>query len=173
MVPTSRSTVPEPPPPAASTASSALIPRGDGSLWIGTEGGGLLHLINGQVTSFGPAEGLTDGFVRAIFEDRHGIIWVGTDNGLFQIQLHANTVQRVEIPTAMAPLSVHAITDDHMGRIWVGGSRLLSIENGHQRFYTLPGSYSSNRVKSILESKDGNLWVGIVDGPRASCRGSL
>ena len=141
-----------------------LAPTRDGTLWIGTEGGGLLHLANGQVASYGPAEGLTDGFVRAIFEDRQGVLWIGTDNGLFQILPHTHTVQRVETPAAMSPLGVHAITDDHTGRIWVGGSRLLSIENGRQRFYTLPGSYSSNRVKSILESQDGSLWVGMVNG---------
>jgi hypothetical protein len=50
----------------------------------------------------------------------------------------------------MSPLAVHAIFGDREGRTWVGGSRLLSIENGEQHFYTLPGYYSSNRVKSIL-----------------------
>jgi ligand-binding sensor domain-containing protein/signal transduction histidine kinase len=136
----------------------------DGSLWIGTDGGGLLHLEHGQMIAYGPTEGLSDGFVRAIFEDGRGTVWVGTDNGLFRIAPGARKAQRVEITAAMAPLGVHAITADHTGRIWVGGSRLLSIDDGRQRFYALPGSYSSNRVKSLLESADGTIWVGMVNG---------
>ena len=152
--------------PAASGVNSVfcLAPARDGTLWVGLEGGGLLHLAGGGVTEYGPAQGLTDGFVRAIFQDRNGTIWIGTDNGLFQTDATAHTVRKIETPAAMSPFGVHAITDDHAGRIWVGGSRLLSIENGHQRFYTLPGSYSSNRVKSILASEDGSLWVGMVAG---------
>ena len=134
----------------------------DGSLWIGTEGGGMLHLKNNLVKSYGTPEGLTDGFVRSILEDRHGTVWVGTDNGLYQVV--GDRVKRVEMAPGMEPLAVHAIFEDRQGRIWVGGSRLLSIENGQQHFYSLPGSYSSNRVKSILQAADGTVWVGTVGG---------
>jgi ligand-binding sensor domain-containing protein/signal transduction histidine kinase len=134
----------------------------DGSLWIGTEGGGLLHLKDNQVKSYGAPEGLTDGFVRSILEDRRGTVWVGTDNGLYQVT--GDRVKRVEMMPGVEPLAVHAISEDRQGRIWVGGSRLLSIENGQQHFYALPGSYSSNRVKSILQTADGTVWVGTVGG---------
>jgi ligand-binding sensor domain-containing protein/signal transduction histidine kinase len=134
----------------------------DGGLWIGTEGGGLLHLLNGTVRHFGAAEGLTDSFVRSVLEDRHGTIWVGTDGGLFRVR--GDRVQRVEQADAMGPLAVHELSEDRSGRIWVGGSRLLSIEDDQMHFYHLPGSYSSNRVKTVLETVDGTVWVGTVSG---------
>jgi len=139
-----------------------LEPSSNGGLWIGTEGGGLLHLLNGQVRSYGVTSGLTDGFVRAVLEDRQGTVWVGTDNGLFKVK--GNRVERVEMAEGMEPLAVHAISEDREGRIWVGGSRLLSIEDGKLHFYDLPGSYSSNRVKTVLQTTDGALWVGTVNG---------
>src|SRR6202042_1807124 len=77
----------------------------DGSLWIGTEGGGMLHLKNNQVKSYGTPEGLTDGFVRSILEDRHGTVWVGTDNGLYQVV--GDRVKRVEMAPGMEPQAVH------------------------------------------------------------------
>jgi signal transduction histidine kinase/ligand-binding sensor domain-containing protein len=138
-----------------------LFSAKDGSLWIGTEGGGLLHLKKNSVTAYSTAQGLTDGFVRSILEDSHGTVWVGTDNGLFQVD--GSSVKRIEVEGA-GSLAVHAIAEDREGRIWVGGSRLLAIENGQISFYTLPGSYSSNRVKTILQTSDGTIWVGTVGG---------
>lgn len=49
-----------------------LLAGRDGRLWIGTEGGGLVEMRNGRFFVYGPAQGLTDGFVRALFEDRSG-----------------------------------------------------------------------------------------------------
>ena len=138
-----------------------LLAAKDGSLWIGTEGGGLLHLTKNAVIAYSTVQGLTDGFVRSIFEDRRGTVWVGTDNGLFRV--YANSVKRVDVG-GMGPLAVHSITEDSEGRIWVGGSSLLAIDGGRMRFYPLPGSYSSNRVKTILQTSDGTVWVGTVGG---------
>jgi ligand-binding sensor domain-containing protein len=45
----------------------ALTTARDGSVWIGTEGGGLLHYQNGAFRIFGASDGLTNGFVRAIY----------------------------------------------------------------------------------------------------------
>lgn len=139
-----------------------LTPSRDGSLWVGTEGGGLLRILHGSERIYGAAEGLTDGFVRSILEARDGVIWVGTDNGLFTIS--GDRARRVETPANVGTLAVHAIAEDREGRIWVGGSRLLSVQNGQMHTYDLPGIYSSNRVKTILETEDGTLWVGTVRG---------
>src|SRR5436190_21940317 len=48
----------------------SLCAARDGSLWIGTEGGGLAHMKAGKVSTIGSAEGLTNPFIRSIFEDR-------------------------------------------------------------------------------------------------------
>lgn len=139
-----------------------LFAAKDGSLWIGTEGGGLLHLKKNSVTAYSEAQGLTDGFVRSVLEDSRGTVWVGTDNGLFQVD--GGSVKRVEVAGGAVPLAVHGMAEDREGRIWVGGSRLLAIQNGRMQFYALPGSYSSNRVKTILQTSDGTVWVGTVGG---------
>jgi ligand-binding sensor domain-containing protein/signal transduction histidine kinase len=138
-----------------------LLSAKDGSLWIGTEGGGLIHLTRNSVTAYSTPQGLTDGFVRSILEDSRGTVWVGTDNGLFQV--NGNSVKRAEVD-GLGPLAVHGIAEDRDGRIWVGGSRLLAIEGGRVHSYNLPGTYSSNRVKTILQTSDGVVWVGTVGG---------
>ncbi len=144
----------------------------DGSLWAGTEGSGLLRVRGGDVKVYSVREGLTDGFVRKVFEDSGGRLWVGTDDGLFVMEdspsagkrFGSERLRRVDVG-AIAPLAVHSIAEDHEGRIWVGGSRLIALEpDGTEREFALPGAYSRNRVKSILEARDGRLWVGTVGG---------
>ncbi|HEY4009674.1 MAG TPA: two-component regulator propeller domain-containing protein, partial [Acidobacteriaceae bacterium] len=60
------------------TASSifCLAIARDGSLWAGTEGGGLLRLKDGHSKIYSAREGLSDGFVRSVFEDDRSRLWV-------------------------------------------------------------------------------------------------
>lgn len=140
---------------------SLMVSR-DGSLWIGTEGGGLVRYAGGQFHAYGARDGLSDGFVRALVEDREGTIWVGTDNGL--LRLRTGRFERVDGVHATPVIAVHAMAEDQQGRLWVGGSRLLCLDHGSVREYHLPGVSSQNRVKSILATADGSIWVGTVDG---------
>lgn len=54
----------------------------DGGLWVGTLGGGIVHIYQGQINSFSQSDGLTGDTTSRIFEDREGNIWVSTTNGL-------------------------------------------------------------------------------------------
>lgn len=143
-----------------------ILAAHDGSLWLGTEGEGLLHYRNGVFRAYTASDGLTDSFVRSLIEDSMGRIWIGTDNGLFRVS-HG----KVEVvdTAPYGPLPVHGIFEDRQHRIWVGGSKLLvfrSTKTGAEliRRYQLPGAFSQNRVKSIYQTRDGTIWVGTVGG---------
>lgn len=139
-----------------------LMVSRDGSLWIGTEGGGLVRYRQGKFREYGANAGLSDEFVRALFQDSHGTIWVGTDNGL--LRFHDGHLVRVDGRSNIPAVAVHAIAEDRQGGLWVGGSKLLRIFKGQVRAYPLAGGGSLNRVKSILQTRDGTLWVGTVSG---------
>jgi ligand-binding sensor domain-containing protein/signal transduction histidine kinase len=142
----------------------------DGSLWAGTDGGSLLRYKDGFFKVYSAKEGLTNGFVRAVYEDREGKLWVGTDDGLFQ--LTGDRLIRIDANDKFPALAVHDIREDHAGRLWVGGSRLVMIQGGESREFLLEGYPSATRVKSILETSDGTIWVGTVSGLQRP-RGSL
>ncbi len=139
-----------------------LMTARDGALWIGTEGGGLARYAQGRFRSWSTREGLSNDFVRTMIEDAHGVIWAGTDNGL--LRLEGDRFVRVDGTALMPALAVHALYQDRAGRLWVGGSRLLSLTGTSAREYTLRGVASQNRVKSIVQTEDGALWVGTVSG---------
>lgn len=134
----------------------------NGTLWLGTEGGGLLHMVNGTFRAYTARSGLTNGFVRSVMQDDRGRLWVGTDNGLFRVT--GGVVEEVDTSRVAPALAVHSIFEDREHRIWVGGSRLLMFDGNAVRRFDLPGAYSQNRVKSILQTSDGTIWVGTVSG---------
>ena len=141
-----------------------LLAARDGSLWIGTEGGGLLHYRNGVFTAYGQAEGLTDMFVRALAQDAAGNIWAGTNNGIFRIGPVGTRLERLDASSRIPALAVNAICPDTQGRLWLGGSRLAAMQAGVVRFYKLPGDATRNRVKAIAETGAGVIWAGTVSG---------
>ena len=140
-----------------------LMVSRDGAIWEGTEGGGLLRIDASGVRVYSAAEGLADGFVRSVFEDDRGRLWVGTDGGLFL--KNGAGFERWRSGQNAEPLAVHSITEDREHRLWVGGSRLFSIDaDGRETVYPLPGAFSQNRVKRIAQTSDGTIWVGTVRG---------
>jgi ligand-binding sensor domain-containing protein/signal transduction histidine kinase len=134
----------------------------DGSLWAGSLGAGLLRYQGGVFRWFAEADGLSNGFVRALYEDHTGTLWAGTDEGLFRFSeghfIRADGVG--QIPS----LAVHDIREDHLGRLWVGGSKLVVISGENCKVFSLEGYPSAVRIKSIFETKDGTLWIGTVSG---------
>lgn len=139
-----------------------LLVARDGGLWIGTDGGGLARYQVGSFQSYSRRDGLTNGFVRALCQDHAGVLWVGTDDGLFR--LAGEHLVRVDGHNGVPALAVHAILEDHRGRLWVGGSTLLMLAGSEVSEYDLPGGFGENRIKSLLETRDGTLWVGTVSG---------
>jgi ligand-binding sensor domain-containing protein/signal transduction histidine kinase len=139
-----------------------LMVSRDGALWMGTEGGGLARYRQGQFRSWTTRDGLSNDFVRALAEDPRGNIWVGTDNGL--LRLEGNRFVRIDGVGNVPALAVHAIYRDRSDNLWVGGSKLISLNGGTVTEYTMRGEPSQNRVKSILQTADGTIWVGTVSG---------
>ena len=134
----------------------------DGSLWAGSDGGGIVRYRSGTFRWYSSAEGLTNGFIRAIYEDREGVLWAGTDDGLFRFS--GDHFFRVDGKGTIPTLAVHDIREDHLGRLWVGGSKLVAIHGADCQEFRLEGYPSATRVKSILETRDGAMWVGTVSG---------
>lgn len=137
----------------------SLLPARDGSLWAGTEGGGLVHYSGGAFTSFGTAEGLTNGFVRALGEDNAGNLWVGTDRGFFRM-VDGHFV-RLDHGTPQSPFaSAVQILTDKQQRVWVGTQAgLLTVSGG----MIVPAICREERmtaaVKGLYRTTDGTAFT--------------
>jgi ligand-binding sensor domain-containing protein len=166
---------------------NALLRDRDGVLWVGTTRGGLVHLHQGRRDVFARADGLSDDYVRELFEDREGNVWVATLNGLDRFRAfavstlsekqgirNANSVvaagQRMLIATQEGlaiwnrssvtvrnGLSSGAIFQDDRARTWIATLRTFGYVE-NDRFVDIP-SVAARSVRSIVQDSQGSLWI--------------
>ena len=134
----------------------------DGSLWIGTEGGGLVRYRDQIFRTYPTDDGVSDSFVRVIFEDHRGVIWVGGDQGLFQVK--GTVLKQIDGIGQVPSIFVRSIVEDRENHVWIGGTTLLRFDGQAVREYPLPGGPSFNLVTAMLAARDGTFWVGTLSG---------
>lgn len=157
-----------------------------GSLWIGTNDG--LNKYDQATNSFlryvhnaNDPSTLSNNSIQSIFEDKNGALWIGTSYGLNKFDRNTKTSERIfPIPHDSVNSGnnfVGAIYEDSKGDLWIGrghffalggGLSLLDRKSGrftHYRHddknqYSLPNDW----VTSILEDRDGELWISTDGG---------
>ena len=98
-------------------------------------------------------------YIRTLFEDRDGALWVGCDQFLNKLNRATETFTRYPVPF------VNHISQDRAGTLWlatVNGLYSLNPDTGTIRHYANnPNDPSSlgNDVKSTGEDKEGRFWV--------------
>jgi ligand-binding sensor domain-containing protein/signal transduction histidine kinase len=142
----------------------SLLTSRDGTLWAGTDGGGLIRYRHGTFRAYGAAHGLTNPFVRVLFEDRAGRLWVGTDGGLFRLE--GETLRRIDGRDGVPAIGVHAICEDREGRLLVGGVGLIVLNGERSEYYRSTESLADNSIRTIREARDGVVWIGTISGLR-------
>ncbi len=145
-------------------AVQALTFDRDGSLWVGTIGNGLFRIRGNAVEHYGRAEGLSSDSVNHLFEDKEGIVWAATTNGIDSFR-----DPRVTTFSASEGLGLDAVVGlvaSRDGSIWVAnGDSLDHIEkNGTVSSIRWGKGLPGDQVSSMLEDRAGNLWVGVYDG---------
>jgi ligand-binding sensor domain-containing protein/signal transduction histidine kinase len=153
-------------PAALQRGINCLLVSEDGALWIGTEGGGVLSYRGGGAFRTYPTRGgLSNQFIRSIFQDRNGTVWVGADQGLFQVS--GSSLTQMDSMHGIPAIFARAIVQDKQGYIWVGGTTLLQFDgNSFLREYSLPGGPNRNLITSMYSARDGTLWLGTISGLR-------
>jgi len=140
--------------------TNALFEDAQGTVWMGTYGGGLNILKDGRFTSLTTKEGLSGDMVNAIYVDRHGALWIGTYNGLNRIK-----DGRISLFTRTNGLPhdfIVAIMESSQGDLWIGTRGGLARMKGDKiQIYTKKNGLTDDIVKSLYEDRQGNIWIGM------------
>ena len=157
----------------------ALLATRAGQLWVGTMNGLAIHQPeHDDFLSWrhdaGDAGSPAANRIAALYEDRDGLIWIGTWTGGFSIHNPATQVVRLirahgRDRTSLPASPVRALWLDHDGSLWMGvleGGGLIhyDLEQGVLQRWVHdaddPASLAGNVVQSIARTPDGRLWVG-------------
>ncbi len=135
----------------------------DGNLWVATQGKGLFRIHGNVVDHYGRTDGLSSDAVHVLFEDREGILWAGTTNGIDSFRdPRVTTFSASEGLGKDAAAGVLASRD---GTIWVANDGSLDhIANGAVSSIRAGSGLPGHQVTSMLEDRAGNMWVGVDDG---------
>ena len=134
----------------------------DGNLWVASRGKGLYRIHGDVVDHYGRTDGLSSDSVNLLFEDREGILWAATSNGIDSFRdPRVTTFSALEGLGKDAAAGVLASRD---GSIWVANDGSLDrIANGNISSLRTGAGLPGHQVASLLEDRAGNLWVGVDD----------
>ncbi len=111
-------------------------------------------------------DGLPHNTIQALVQSRDGYLWVGTLQGLARFDGVRFTVFDSHNTPALSNPSVTALCEASDGTLWVGtsGNGLVRMKGGHFERQSLGDSPRANTVKSIIETRDGSVWVATLVG---------
>jgi ligand-binding sensor domain-containing protein/DNA-binding CsgD family transcriptional regulator len=153
-----------------------------GIFWIGTNEG--LKILNVKENSFAhygvnPMEpgSLSSLHIRCFYEDRSGVIWIGTRSGglnrFYRGQTRFTTYSSLPSnPNSLSYKNVLSIYEDNNDVVWIGtlGGGLNKFDRKKNQFTHFkynpenPKSLSDNIVTSIIEEDKDTLWVATYRG---------
>ena len=91
----------------------------NGTVWVGTWGGGLARFDGENFVNYTVKDGLSSNHVFMLHEDKSGILWVGTSNGMSQID-NGNFSNKITTHEGLFSNTVFSMDSQQDETLWVG-----------------------------------------------------
>jgi ligand-binding sensor domain-containing protein/signal transduction histidine kinase len=140
---------------------NALLISKAGDLWIGTDDRGVIRQRGDQTVALSEEAGLRQERIRALFEDRSGIIWAATQNGIERI-----VGERIESLDSLGLVSgdiTEPFAEDATGRIFIVSSNGLFLRDraAVKRYALVHQELGS---ATAVFGRGSSVWVGLSHG---------
>jgi ligand-binding sensor domain-containing protein/signal transduction histidine kinase len=162
-----------------------LLETRGGEYWVATAGG-LCRFnplgkqqsrINSAADSanpifgvYSPGEDARSKYILSLFQDRAGVIWCGTGNGLYRIEVIDREVKFTPIdlgmPAHFESRFIDCLLEDREGALWIGsrGGLYRRWPDARVEVYTHRDGLPDTLIHSLLEDRSGHIWVGTAQG---------
>ncbi len=164
-------------------AISSLVEAPNGTIWIGTDHGGI-NIIDKKKSTVrylrhqeGETTSVAENSVTGLYRDDQGIVWVGTYKS--GVSFYHENIYRFALykryafdPSSLPFEDVNEFAEDARGNLWIGtnGRGLLYFNRQLGKFTQYlnePGnenSLSANVIVSLCVDSEQNLWIGTYQG---------
>jgi ligand-binding sensor domain-containing protein/signal transduction histidine kinase len=131
-----------------------------GHVWAGTISGRLFKLEGDAFKQVEYWPAVANG-VSVIHEDRQGLLWFGTEQGLICREPRKSYGMR----DGLSSNAIQALADDKAGNLWIGTQAGLNLLRSERltTFHTTNGLPGEN-IGSLYVDDDDVLWVGTSGG---------
>lgn len=164
---------------------TAFLLDEDRGVWLGSQDNGLYYMKRDTSGSLrfqmrlhvGLDQGLPGDWVRSVFRDNRGQLWIATDGGLAVIRWidQNREMYRLFVLTprdGLSSTSVYSIVQDLSDVIWVatekGLARMIDVveSSGKNKFrnYTESDGLPDNRIVDLSLDRIGHLWMATPRG---------
>jgi len=160
----------------------AMVEAADGTLWLGTDGEGVIRIRNGIATSLTKANGLLSDHILALYMDGEGVLWIGSSSGGLN-RLQEGKITSYSPDQGLFDSTVGNILEDKFGNLWMGSDNgvfrvakkeLNDFAKGrtsaiHGVVYdTMDGLRSRETMQggtgTASKGPDGRLWFSTMRG---------
>jgi len=139
----------------------------EGTLWMGTNGGGLYNLREAKITTFTTKNGLSYNNVYGVLQDSKGKVWVGTKGyGINYYDSSKNRFFTLTTDDGLSSNSITCFTEDPFGALWFGtlGGGVNRLKDGKVQVYVERHGLLDTNLRSIYCDPGGNIWAGSIKG---------
>ncbi|MDR3702519.1 MAG: two-component regulator propeller domain-containing protein [Candidatus Sulfopaludibacter sp.] len=151
--------------PQSSNTILSMIVDHDGAILVSTDLG-LARWRNGQWELIGTRQGLESDTITDVLQDREGSIWIGMwGAGVARWTGYGEWTSWTTADGLSSNL-IWAIRRHPSGSMWIGTDRgLVELRNGVAvRVLTKKDGLGGDKVKGLVTSPDGALWVASLPG---------
>jgi len=144
-----------------------------GFIWFASDAG--LFRFDGKKLKKVPINNLNPIEIKSLLIDRNDVLWVGTEKGLFQYQEQQDSFKTIKLKANHSNSMVLTLLEDNFANIWVGtrDDGLFKISHNENNESSIINfrknekvglNLSSNDIRSLYQSIDGNIWIGTKSG---------
>ena len=140
------------------------------NIWIGTEGDGVFQYFSSEgrfvFNTYLNKNLHSDRIVKALEVDDNNNLWIGTNDGLGFWEIEKEQGRRFSQIDGLVGNLITALYLDSKGNLWIGSDK----KKGLTKFCIDKGIFTKIDLgreiapKSIVEDKDGKLWIATSTG---------
>ncbi len=137
----------------------------DGTLWIGTTGGGLVSFASEKFTVMNPENGFPHAEVRHVLADPAGGIWAATA-GAGLVHVDRGQSKTYTVAHGLPTDQLTYLARDRSGSLWIGtwGGGVVRMQDGRFSTISSAGGLAGDQIWTLQFDREDSLWVGTWNG---------